>query len=138
MSLGSRIFSGRGGGQGKSRGPPGAITWAPRGNHVGTQGQSRGPPGEITWAPRGNHVGHLGPNVSVLHIRWPKYWSFNFSISPSSEYSGLISFRIAASTGLIPGRGTKIPQAELYGQKPTMSNASLTCHSRLTNKCKEC
>ena len=31
---------------------------------------------------------------SVLHIRWPKYWSFSFSISPSSEYSGLISFRI--------------------------------------------
>ena len=30
---------------------------------------------------------------SVLHIRWPKYWSFNFSISPSTEYSGLISFR---------------------------------------------
>ena len=30
---------------------------------------------------------------SVLHIRWPKYWSFNFSISPSNEYSGLISFR---------------------------------------------
>ena len=33
-------------------------------------------------------------NESVLHIRWPKYWSFNFSISPSKEYSGLISFRI--------------------------------------------
>ena len=31
---------------------------------------------------------------SVLHIRWPKYWSFSLSISPSSEYSGLISFRI--------------------------------------------
>ena len=31
---------------------------------------------------------------SVLHFRWPKYWSFSFSISPSSEYSGLISFRI--------------------------------------------
>ena len=31
---------------------------------------------------------------SVLHIRWPKYWSFSFSISPSSEYSGLISFRM--------------------------------------------
>ena len=31
---------------------------------------------------------------SVLHIRWPKYWSFCFSISPSSEYSGLISFRM--------------------------------------------
>ena len=34
-------------------------------------------------------------NESVLHIRWPKYWSFTFSISPSSEYPGLISFRIA-------------------------------------------
>ena len=32
-------------------------------------------------------------NESVLCIRWPKYWSFNFSISPSNEYSGLISFR---------------------------------------------
>ena len=33
-------------------------------------------------------------NESVLHIRWPKYWSFSFSISPSNEYSGLISLRI--------------------------------------------
>ena len=33
-------------------------------------------------------------NESVLHIRWPKYWSFSFSISPSSGYSGLISLRI--------------------------------------------
>ena len=33
-------------------------------------------------------------SVSVLHIRWPKYWSFSYSISPSNEYSGLISFRI--------------------------------------------
>ena len=33
-------------------------------------------------------------NGSVLRIRWPKYWSFSFSISPSNEYSGLISFRI--------------------------------------------
>ena len=33
-------------------------------------------------------------NESALHIRWPKYWSFNFIISPSSEYSGFISFRI--------------------------------------------
>ena len=31
---------------------------------------------------------------SVLHIRWPKYWSFSFSISPSNEYSGLIAFRM--------------------------------------------
>ena len=33
-------------------------------------------------------------NESALHIRWPNYWSFSFSISPSNEYSGLISFRI--------------------------------------------
>ena len=33
-------------------------------------------------------------NESALHIRWPKYWSFSFSISPSNGYSGLISFRI--------------------------------------------
>ena len=33
-------------------------------------------------------------NESVLSIRWPKYWSFSFSISPSNEYSGLISFRM--------------------------------------------
>ena len=33
-------------------------------------------------------------NESVLAIKWPKYWSFSFSISPSNEYSGLISFRI--------------------------------------------
>ena len=33
-------------------------------------------------------------NESTVHIRWPKYWSFSFSISPSDEYSGLISFRM--------------------------------------------
>ena len=33
-------------------------------------------------------------NKSTLSIRWPKYWSFSFSISPSNDYSGLISFRI--------------------------------------------
>ena len=33
-------------------------------------------------------------NDLVLHIKWPKYWSFNFNISPFNEYSGLISFRI--------------------------------------------
>ena len=33
-------------------------------------------------------------NESFLHIRWPKYWTYSFSISPSNEYSGLISFRM--------------------------------------------
>ena len=42
----------------------------------------------------------ISPNIrvfyseSVLHIRWPKYWSFSFSINPSNEYSGLIFFRM--------------------------------------------
>ena len=36
----------------------------------------------------------LFSSESALHIRWPEYWSFSFSVSPSNEYSGLISFRI--------------------------------------------
>ena len=36
----------------------------------------------------------VSSNELALHIRWPKYWSFSFSVSPSNEYSGLISFRI--------------------------------------------
>ena len=36
----------------------------------------------------------VSSNESVLHIRWPKYWSFSFSLSPSNEYSGLILFRV--------------------------------------------
>jgi len=37
---------------------------------------------------------HGFSNESALHIRWPKHWNFSFSISPSNEYSGLISFRM--------------------------------------------
>ena len=44
-------------------------------------------------------------NESVLCIRWPKYWSFSFSISPSKEYSGLISFRMD-SLDLLAVQGT--------------------------------
>ena len=56
------------------------------------------------WHPILYHPLHLLPSIfpsirvfsdeSALRIRWPKYWSFSFSISPSNEYSGLISFRI--------------------------------------------
>ena len=46
-------------------------------------------------APAFNFSQHQGlSNESVVRIRWPKYWSFSFSISPSNEYSGLISFRM--------------------------------------------
>ena len=44
-------------------------------------------------------------NDSALHIRWPKYWSFSFNISPSNEYSGLISFRMDW-LGLLAVQGT--------------------------------
>ena len=45
--------------------------------------------------PAFNHSQHrVFSNESVLHIRWTKYWSFSFSISPSNEYSRLISFRM--------------------------------------------
>ena len=44
-------------------------------------------------------------NESALCVRWPKYWSFRFSISPSNEYSGLISFRIDCSA-LLAVQGT--------------------------------
>ena len=40
-------------------------------------------------------------NESVLRIRWPKYWSFSFSISPSNKYSGLISFSISFRRSLV-------------------------------------
>ena len=42
-------------------------------------------------------------NESVLHIRWPKHWSFRFSISPSNEYLGLISFRIDWDLSAVQG-----------------------------------
>ena len=44
--------------------------------------------------PAFNNSQHQGLFQGVLHIRWPKYWSFSFSISPSNEDPGLISFRM--------------------------------------------
>ena len=54
---------------------------------------------------------------SVLYIRWPKYWSFSFSISPSNEYSGLISFRIDwLSKGLSRVfSSTKVQKYQFFG-----------------------
>ena len=70
-------------------------------------------------------------NESALRIRWPKYWSFSFNISPSNEYSGLISFRmdwldLPAVQGTL--KSSLIPQFKsisslvfsfLYGPTPT-------------------
>ena len=61
-------------------------------------------------------------NESVLHIRWPKYWSFSFSISPSNEYPGLISLGL---TGLISAvQGTLKSFLQRHGSK-----ASILRHS---------
>ena len=63
-------------------------------------------------------------NESVLHIRWPKYWSFSFSISPSNEYSGQISFRIDGLISL-QSKGlsrvfsnTTVQKHQLFGAQP--------------------
>ena len=63
-------------------------------------------------------------NESVLCIRWPKYWSFSFSISPSNEYSGLISFRmdwldlLAVQGTLKSLLHTTLQKYQLFGAQP--------------------
>ena len=68
-------------------------------------------------------------NESALHIRWPKYWSFSFSISPSNEYSGFFSFRIDWFDLAVQKESSSTPQFEsisslalslLYG--PTLTS----------------
>ena len=56
---------------------------------------------------------------SVLLIRWPKYWSFSFNISPSNEYSGLISFRMEW-LDLLAVRGTLKSLLQLYSSKASI------------------
>ena len=58
-------------------------------------------------------------NESVLHNKWPKYWSFSFSISPSSEYSGLISIRIA-QFDLLAVQGTLKSLLQHHSSKPSI------------------
>ena len=64
-------------------------------------------------------------NESVLHIRWPKYWSFSFSLSPSNEYSGLIFFTIDW-LNLPAVQGTLKSLLQHHSSK-----ASILCHSAL-------
>ena len=62
-------------------------------------------------------------NESVLHIRWPKYWSFSFIINPSNEYSGLISFRMDWFD-LLAVQGTLKSLVQHHSSK-----ASILCYS---------
>ena len=70
-------------------------------------------------------------NESVLHIRLPKYWSFSFSTSPSNEYSGLISFRMAGwisllSKGLSRISNTTVQKHQFFGsQLSSQSNSHI-------------
>ena len=60
---------------------------------------------------------------SVLHIMWPKYWSFSFNISPSNEYSGLISFRIDWFD-LLTVQGTLKSLLQHYNSKASILHSS--------------
>ena len=71
-------------------------------------------------------------NESVLHIRWPKYWSFGFSISPSNEYSGLISFRMDWLDLLA------VQETLKSLLKHHSSKASILQHTLVTNLYNEC
>ena len=61
-------------------------------------------------------------NESAFCIRWPKYWSFSFSISPSNEYSGLISFRIDWFDLAVQGTFKSLPQH--YSSKASVLQCS--------------
>ena len=72
-------------------------------------------------------------NESVLPIRWPKCWSFSFSINPSNEYSGLISFRMDW-LDLLAARGlsrvfssTTIQKYQFFGAQPSLQSNSYIC-----------
>ena len=64
-------------------------------------------------------------NESVLHIRWPKYWSFSFSISPSNEYSGLISLRMDW-LDIVAVQGTLKSLLQHHSSKASIISAQLS------------
>ena len=71
-------------------------------------------------------------NESALHLRWPKYWSFSFSINPSNEYSGFISFRINWFDLLTVQRTLKslsnntVQKYQFFGAQPLWSSQYMT------------
>ena len=70
-------------------------------------------------------------NESVLHIRWPKYWNFNFSICPTNEYSGLISFRMDW-LDLLEVQGTPKNLLQHHSSKASMFQCSAFLHPYMT------
>ena len=78
-------------------------------------------------------------NESALHIRWPKCWSFSFSISPSNEYSGRISFRmdwldlLAVQGTLKSFSNTTVQKHQFFGAQPS-SQSNSHIHTWLLEK----
>ena len=71
-------------------------------------------------------------NESVLHISWPKYWRFNFSISPSNEYSGLISFRMTGWISLqSKGLSTDLFNTRVQNHQFIITHHSLWCNCHI-------
>ena len=70
--------------------------------------------------------------MSQLGIRWPKYWSFSFSISPSNEYSGLISFKMDW-LDLLAAQGTLKSLLQLYRSKASILRCSTFLIVQLTH-----
>ena len=73
-------------------------------------------------------------NESVLRTRWPKYWSFSFSISPSNEYSGLISFRMDW-LDLLAVQGTLKSLLQHYSSKASILQHSAFFMVQLSHPC---
>ncbi|CAM9985730.1 unnamed protein product [Rangifer tarandus platyrhynchus] len=71
-------------------------------------------------------------NESALHIRWPKYWSFSFSISPSNEHSGLISFRMDW-LDLLAVQGTLKSLLQHHSSKASIHQRSAFCTVQLSH-----
>ena len=71
-------------------------------------------------------------NESALHIRWPKYWGFSFSISPSNEYPGLISFRIDWFD-LLAVQGTLTSLFQHHSLKASILQCSAFCMVQLSH-----
>ena len=67
-------------------------------------------------------------NESVLHIRWPKYWSFSFSINPFNEYSGLISKGLSRVFS-----NTRVQKHQFFGAQLSLPSSS-HIHTRLLEK----
>ena len=73
-------------------------------------------------------------NESAFHIRWPKYWSFSFSISPSNEYSGLISFR-TDWLDLLAVQGTLKSLLQHHSSKASILHRSAFFIDHLSHPC---